>query len=197
MTNHWDRPGWVPGHRAYYWMLTFPGEQELIAEALHCQGHLDSLGLDPVPPDGLHLTMAKIGNVNDFTPGVIDKLAVRAAAETGAGFSMGVYPLTGSRGAVRFSVAPWAPLVGLYEALTRVNRSAGLSGGRATTAFRPHLGIAYNNRDRSAAPVIEQVSLLRGRPALALRIGTVDLVELRREGTAYRWDVLHRVPLTA
>lgn len=66
MTDHWARPGWSDGSRAYYWMLTFPDDQRLAALAGQCQEELAPLGLDPVPTDGLHITLARVG-----TPGVV------------------------------------------------------------------------------------------------------------------------------
>ncbi len=33
MTNHWERPGWGPGHRAYYWMLAFPAAPDLVVRS--------------------------------------------------------------------------------------------------------------------------------------------------------------------
>lgn len=40
MTDHWARPGWSDGSRAYYWMLTFPNDQRLATLAGHCQEEL-------------------------------------------------------------------------------------------------------------------------------------------------------------
>ena len=43
--------------------------------------------------------------------------------------------------------------------------SVGLAPKKPTSAFRPHLSLAYNNRRRPAAPVVEAVSSLRALPA--------------------------------
>ncbi|MFI6803777.1 2'-5' RNA ligase family protein [Streptomyces luteogriseus] len=195
MTSHWDRPGWAPGQSTYYWMLTFPDESELTAEASYCQRQLACPALDLVPSDGLHVTGVKIGSTDMVRAHQIDDLARRARSEIGSSFTMSVHPLAGSRGAVRFSITPWTPLIRLHAALSAIGHAVGVPGGTPTAAYRPHLGIAYNNRDRSAEPLIEQVSLLRGRPAITVRVGHVDLVELRRDGRVYRWDLLHRLPL--
>ncbi|MCY0932157.1 hypothetical protein OTB20_39545 [Streptomyces sp. H27-H1] len=83
----------------------------------------------------------------------------------------------------------------LHGALSEAGRVAGVPGGKPTAHFRPHLGVAYNNRDRAAAECIEAVAELRGRPAVEVVVDQVSLVELRREERAYVWDVLHEVPL--
>ncbi|MEY9840550.1 2'-5' RNA ligase family protein [Streptacidiphilus sp. EB103A] len=197
MADHWDRPGWVPGHRAYYWMLTFPQSPDLLAEAAHGQRAIDPFALDPVPGDGLHVTMNKIGSAGAVAPATVDRLARQADGASGGAFSIDAHPMAGSRGSIRFSLAPWEPLVRLHAALAVAGERAGVPGGKPVRGFRPHLGIAYSNRPQPAAPLIRAVGVLRGRAAVSLPIGHVDLVELRREERVYRWDVLHRVPLPA
>ncbi|MFZ3491899.1 2'-5' RNA ligase family protein [Streptomyces sp. 5.8] len=197
MTDHWARPGWSAGRRAYYWMLTFPDACDLIGQARHCQEQLAHLGMDPIPPDGLHVTMNRIGGSDTVTEHQVRRLAELAERLSQASFRVFAHPLTGSRGAVRYSLTPWAPLVALHAALGDIGRQAGVPGGGATTAFRPHLGIQYSNRKCPAEPVIESVSRLRALAPVALDITSVKLVELRRTTSppAYRWRVVHSVPL--
>lgn len=197
LINHWERPGWPPGHTAYYWMLTFREQQELIDAASYCQRRLAGLALDLTPPDGLHVTMAKVGDTAEVRPSEVRELVRRCRTAVPEAFSVSAHPLAGSRGAVRFSLTPWTPLVRLHEALTTTGQTVGVPGGKPTAVFRPHLGIAYNNHDRAAAPVIERVAALRARPAVTVRVEHIDLVKLRCEGAQYRWDVLHRVPLAS
>ncbi|MFE1050461.1 2'-5' RNA ligase family protein [Streptomyces olivaceus] len=188
MTDHWARPGWSDGSRAYYWMLTFPEDQPLAALARHCQEELAPLGLDPVPTDGLHITLARVGRPDAVVPDQLDSLARDAEALLPSAFSVRAMPLAGSRGAVRLSLGPWEPLLTLHHALAKVGSSVGLAPKKPTSAFRPHLSLAYNNRQRPAAPVVEAVSGLRALPAVDLSVSAVQLVELRREGRTYRWD---------
>ena len=195
MTNHWDRPGWPPGHRAYYWMLAFPEAPELISQARSCQQALADLDMDEVPHDGLHITMNKIGSCADVEPSTVDALAQLADGTLGGGFEILAEPMAGSTGAIRFSVTPWRPLVELHAALHRAGQRAGVPGGKPSSHFRPHLGILYNNRARTASPVIDAVALLRNRPSIALAVERVDLVELRRDRRTYRWRVLHSLGL--
>lgn len=195
MTDHWARPGWSDGSRAYYWMLTFPDDQRLATLAGHCQEELAPLGLDPVPTDGLHITLARVGRPGAVALGQLDGLARDAEALLPPAFSIRAMPLAGSRGAVRLSLGPWEPLLRLHHALAEAGSSAGLAPKKPTSAFRPHLSLAYNNRRRLAAPVVEAVSGLRALPAVELSVAAVQLVELRREGRTYRWDVRKSVPL--
>ncbi|MET8976249.1 2'-5' RNA ligase family protein [Streptomyces sp. NPDC004539] len=157
-------------------MLAFPDDRLLAALAERCQEELALLGLDPVPLDGLHITLAR------------EALLLAA-------FSVRAMPLTGSRGAVRLSLGPWEPLLRLHHALVETERAAGLAFEKPTSAFRSHLSLAYNNRRRPAAPVIPSVSRLRALPAVELAVPAVQLVELRREGRAYRREVRKNLPL--
>ncbi|MFD4634845.1 2'-5' RNA ligase family protein [Streptomyces sp. NPDC058284] len=196
MTDHWARPGWGAKNRTLYWMLTFPTATSLIEEALFCQEHLASHQLDPVPEDGLHLTMNRIGSPHDITPRGVDELARQAARLAGAPFAIQAHPMAGSPGAVRFSVTPWSPLVELHAALGEAVHTAAIpSQGRPTSLFRPHLGILYCPKEQPAAPLIRSVAALRKRHPISLRVESVELVELRRAARTYRWDVLHSVPL--
>ncbi|MFD5538095.1 2'-5' RNA ligase family protein [Streptomyces sp. NPDC127079] len=195
MTDHWARPGWADGSRAFYWMLTFPDDQRLTALAGRCQEELAPLGLDPVPTDGLHITLARVGRPGAVAPDQLHSLAQDAEALLPPAFSIRAMPLAGSRGAVRLSLGPWEPLLQLHHALAEAGSSAGLAPKKPTSAFRPHLSLAYNNRRRPAAPVVEAVSTLRALPAVELSVPAVQLVELRREGRTYRWNVRKSVPL--
>ncbi|MFE9613729.1 2'-5' RNA ligase family protein [Streptomyces sp. NPDC006012] len=195
MTDHWARPGWSDGSRAYYWMLAFLNDQPLATLARQCQEELAPLGLDPVPTEGLHITLARVGSPDVVTPDQLDGLARDAEALLPSAFSVRAIPLAGSRGAVRLSLGPWDPLLQLHHVLAEAGSNVGLAPKMPTSAFRPHLSLAYNNRRRPAAPVVEAVSELRALPAVELSVPAVQLVELRREGRTYRWDVRKDVPL--
>ncbi len=198
VTNHWTRPGWTDGRRAYYWMLTFPDSPELLSRARHCQDELAHLRMDRVPEDGLHVTLTRIGDTDQVSATQVRRLTDLVGELPLHAFRIAAHPMAGSRGAVRFTLTPWSQLVRLHAALSAAGQQAGVPGGKPTSAFRPHLGIQYNNQDRPAMPVIDSVARLRGLPPVRLDITSVDLVELRRTGgshPAYRWDVVRSVPL--
>jgi 2'-5' RNA ligase len=198
MTDHWARPGWSSGRRAYYWMLTFSDAPDLNRRARHCQRALAHLGMDPVPGNGLHVTMTRIGHTEHVRPRQIEQLVTLAERLHLAPFQVLAHPLAGSTGAVRFTLSPWTPLIRLHAELSTIGRQSSVPGGAPTTAFRPHLGIQYSNRDRPAGPVIESVARLRPLQPVPIEVTAVDLVELRRTDRpqrAYCWDVLHRITL--
>jgi 2'-5' RNA ligase len=198
MKNHWVRPGWTEARRVYYWMLTFPNERGLIQLAEECQGRLAPLGMDPVSADGLHVTMVRVGDTHEVSTAQLHELVRRVEESSPKSFPLLAHPLAGSRGALRFTLSPWAPLVKLHDLLSAAGKRSGVPGGKPTNAFRPHLGILYNNQDRPARAVVESVEPLRSLPALALEVTSVELVELRRTEApvpAYRWNVVGGVSL--
>lgn len=198
MTDHWARPGWHEGVRVYYWMLTFPDAEGLISRARQCQEALAHLDMDCVPEEGLHVTLTRIGSPDLVSDDQVRRLADLAEQTVPAAFDIAAHPMAGSRGAVRFTLAPWSPLIRLHAALSEAGRRVHVSGGKPTAAFRPHLGVQYSNRECPAAPVIESVAHLRRLEPVPLTIRSVELVELWRTSApepAYRWRVVRRVPL--
>lgn len=111
-------------------------------------------------------------------------------------FTVQAIPLAGSRGAVRLTLSPWEPLVHLSAAPVAAGTAAGLPVKKQTALFRPHLSLAYNNRMRDAAAVVETVASLRSLAPVDLSVADVQFVELHRCGTEYRWEVLASLPLT-
>ncbi|MHA6757876.1 2'-5' RNA ligase family protein [Streptacidiphilus sp. PAMC 29251] len=194
--NHWDRTGWTRETRVVYWLLTFNGNSELADSARTLQHALARTSLDLIRPADLHLTLTRAGRRSDITEQQIDALAEKAEGRLGPPFTLTAHPLTGSAGAVRYSVVPWTPLIALHTALTRFQEELGLPGGKPTERFRPHLGLAYSKTVQAAQPLIDAVSSLRSHPPVTLDITHVDLVELRREPGRYTWDRFHCLPLT-
>ncbi|MBB5958895.1 hypothetical protein FHS29_005504 [Saccharothrix tamanrassetensis] len=111
MQNHWVRPEWPSGRRAYYWMLPFDGT-ELVQLAKQCQARLEHQRFDLVPLDALHLTVGRVGFVNQVAAEVAATAAnaARKRCLRLSPFKVEIGPLARSRGALRFSVSPWSAL---------------------------------------------------------------------------------------
>ncbi|WP_051498963.1 2'-5' RNA ligase family protein [Nocardia sp. BMG51109] len=190
MEDHWTLKPWPTGYAAYYWYLTFD-DPSLIALAEHCQRRLDHLRLDPVPRDGFHATVLKVAAADAVGADDLEVLVAAAQARLAdfESFSLQVGPLTGSPSAVRFSLAPWDRLSVLHARLRQsvIDVRPSLRP-RSTSEFRPHLGIAYNNRRRPAGPVVADVARLRDVDPVTEFVRSVALVRLERVDHQYRWD---------
>jgi 2'-5' RNA ligase len=186
MTNHWDRPGWGTDQRSYHWFLTFDNP-DLRDLAARCQRALSRLDLDLVPLSSLHMTLLRVGFTGEIPRPRLDDItkAATAACADLAPFAVSLGPLAGSRGAVRFTVTPWTGLWELHDRLSAAT-AAHIDGIRPDK-FRPHVSIAYSNRDLPSPLATRVVDDLRHLPPVSVRVDAAHLVELRREGRTYRW----------
>ncbi|MGF0173215.1 2'-5' RNA ligase family protein [Streptomyces sp. Marseille-Q5077] len=195
MVNHRERPGWTDTTRAYYWMLTFPDAQALISQARYCQRELRHLGFDEIDEDGFHLTLGRIGLIHQISPHQLERLVANALERTTLAFTLQAIPLAASRGAIRYSIAPWDPVLRLHTALAAADTDSGLPLDKPTTGMRPHVGIAYCNRSVPAHEVRAAMLPLRDLDPVDLDVHHVELVELWREHRAYRWQAVHSLAL--
>jgi 2'-5' RNA ligase len=195
LVDHWDRPGWGPHTRSYHWFITFDSAADLEALTEKCQKQLRGLPhLDLVPPDLIHLTVKRVAFTDEID--VDEALAVAGAAAPRLAqispIALKIGPLTGSTGAVRFSVAPNQPVVEVRAAVRAA--AAEVLGSaevpRLLPHFVPHVSIAYSNAVAAAEPIIERVQRLRSLAPAYVAVRRVELVELRREQSRYLWTRL-------
>jgi 2'-5' RNA ligase len=193
--SHWDRSPWTADARRLYWYLTFEGNADLTRLATDCQLGISDLRYDAVPDDGLHLTMLRIGPTEDLAGPRLERLLSQAEASCAAiePFDIEIGPLAGSAGAARLSVSPWSDLDRLHRALFEATKVELPSAERPP--FRPHVGVAYSNRGRPTREVLPLIAEQRAREQVRVQVSDVQLVELRRDGQAYRWDPVASVRL--
>ncbi|APE34011.1 hypothetical protein BOX37_08540 [Nocardia mangyaensis] len=201
LRDHWSVKQWSPGRTGYYWYLTFD-DPDLVGFAAERRRGLGLTGLDAVPPDGLHITIRGVGDTTAVPDEHVDALvsSARERLSDVKPFDLTIGPLAGSRSAIRFSVAPWDPLLDVHRVLSACSGEvspdpAARDVPGSPSRFRPHLGIAYNNTDRAAAAVIAAVAAQRTPERISVRVDTVELVVLRREGRCYRWDTRAAIAL--
>lgn len=192
--SHWDRSPWTAGERRLYWYLTFE-DTDLIRLATACQRGISELKLDDIPDDGLHLTMLRIGSAQEVRGRQLAQVLARAEAACAdiEPFGIEVGPLSGSAGAARLSVTPWHDLDRLHRALYDATSAALQLTERPP--FRPHVGIAYGNRRRPARDVVPLIAEQRERAQVQVPVNAVRMVELWREGQAYRWESVASIQL--
>jgi len=199
--SHWERPGWTEGRRSYHWLLTFEhasGLQGLAARAQEPFGGLPEFDL--VPLDALHLTIQRVAFTDELPLSRLPAVTaiVRQRCQDVAPFRLHVGWLAGSSGAIRFTALPVAhvlavrAMVTMQTTTTNPRRDAPFC---MPETFWPHISIAYSNTTQPAAPIVTHIEVLRHLPPAEVPVTNIALVELRREGRAYRWRVLERVEL--
>ncbi|MDQ1043337.1 2'-5' RNA ligase family protein [Streptomyces sp. V4I2] len=175
---------------AFYWLLTFSSPR-LADHAQQCQDAIRHLAFHEISTESLHLTLGRIGLTDGLPRTRIRSLADAVRRQR---LPHG-FPLSASRGAVRYSVAPWAPVLALHAQLARASSTVGLPPMSASGYLRPHLGIAYCNRSLPASEVRAAIEPLRLLPPAPLFVDRVQIVEMRRADGAYRWQTVEEVLL--
>lgn len=195
MVDHWDRPSWRPGMRAVYWLLTF-SSPHLADQARQCQEAIGHLGFDAIGMRSLHVTLGRVAPADVLSRSQLNGLAaVVRRQHLPHGFALSAIPMTASRGAVRYSVAPWTPVITLHSQLARASSAVGLPRMSSSAHLRPHLGIAYCNRSLPASEVRAAIEPLRLLPPVPLFVDRVQMVEMWRVEGAYDWQVVEEISL--
>ena len=195
--NHWNRPDWHPGRSAFYWYLTFETCEHLHSMVRRCQQVVaHNPAFDLVSVDDVHMTLDRVAFENEISEHQLDVVEREVAAiiRRFPAFRVEVGPLSGSPGALSFSVAPFDPLNQLRLTLTRATATV-VNDVVPSSAFRPHVGIAYCNSEVPAQPVIQAVDSVRDVPTVDVLINRVSLVRLTRLERAYRWSARRRLLL--
>jgi 2'-5' RNA ligase len=189
MLSHWDRP-----HRlSYHWMITLDHDPSAVMVSQRCQERLPSHGLDLISPGSLHLTVQRLGYVDEVSPARLNAVLSKFQDHCPdlSPFRLQLLPLAGSPGALRLSVAPWSPLLDLYR---RVAQASGRDDLEPLALFRPHVGIAYSNCMQAAHPFIEAARQARSISPVHITINSIQLVELYRSDHQYRWRTIVNFP---
>ncbi|WP_024804012.1 2'-5' RNA ligase family protein [Nocardia sp. BMG51109] len=198
LRNHWARP---LGTLGYYWFLTFEKSPALHSLAAECQALIDYPYFDPTPPEGLHLTLDRIGAGDEITSDQIGSIetSARKACESFSPFEIGTGRSSGLGSAVAFDVLPAEPIHDLRDTL----RSAALAGYpelslREPKPYPPHITIAYANSDEipTADSVTAVDEINRTARKAHITIDEVLLVILERRERSYAWQVFSRISLS-
>jgi 2'-5' RNA ligase len=198
----WWRPGWRVGTRFYAWHITLDDAPELYPLAEYWRERLRAFEyLDPIPDRWLHLTMQGVGRVEDVPDRTRDRVvgAVRQRlAELGPVRVTFQRPVVHSEAVVLPAIPPTA-----VDAVRRAVRT-GMSDAIGADAvperaegFQPHVSLAYVNRDRGAAAVVEAIETADEPEAVSVGIRHTSLLELHRDNQMYEWRMVAAARLAA
>jgi 2'-5' RNA ligase len=200
MRDHWWwRPGWRVGRRLYTWHLTFAGQDELYELVAAYQGSLAGLpGLDLVPREWLHLTMQGIGFTDEVSQADVDRMRTAATKRL-----RGIPPLELTFGpvmlraeAVTLAPSPPEPVAAVRAAIREAMATVWGEDGVPESAegFRPHVSIAYSNRDGEVAPIVGRIEQASRAP-ITITVSAASLIVINRDERVYQWETLASVPL--
>lgn len=199
--NHWWwRPGWRTGRTFYTWHVMFDQATDVHRLIQSCQQRLAAIsGLDPIPPQWLHLTVQGIGFTGEVDVGVVDQIAAAAAERCASlpAFDVSLGDLSIEPEVVRFEVKPVEPLARLRSELrAAIGDVLGADAvPESADGFKPHLSVAYSSAD--GVPLSEIAAALDdGEVGTAsTTVGAVSLLMLSRDQRCYQWTVHSRSSL--
>jgi 2'-5' RNA ligase len=144
--------------------------------------------IDRIAPEG-GITAAQLNSLT-----AIGRLACQAIPP----FRIHLGELSGTRGAIGFTVTPVAPISQLRDTLRAATLSACPYAAATHEEMIPHVTIAYGNTDgvpaADAIAAVEKLNSPRPRAEATVRQAAVVLLERRQR--SYTWELLSQVPLT-
>jgi len=144
--------------------------------------------IDRIAPES-GITAAQLNSVT-----VVARLACQAIPP----FRIRLGELSGTRGAIGFTVTPVAPMSRLRDTLRAATLSLRPEAAATREAMIPHITIAYGNTDgvpaADAIAAVEKLNASRPRAEGTVREAAVVLLERRQH--SYTWELLSQVPLT-
>jgi 2'-5' RNA ligase len=200
MRDHWWwRPGWRLGRSFYTFHITFDEDPAVRRLAATYHAALDLPTLDPVPLDGLHMTLQGVGFTDEVTDDEIAAITVDATRRCTAPrpFAVTIGPADGDPQGVPLAVRPWEPIRQLRSVL-RDAISAVWGPDRVpedAEDFRPHVTVFYSNADADPSPLRQALAALRSTPPVQASISSVSLIRLNRDQKTYKWTTAASIPL--
>lgn len=192
----WWRTGWKVGTRFYTWHLTFEHAPELHRLVAAYQDAFRGLpGLDPVPPQGLHLTMQGVGHVEDVAwetvEGIVEGVRERLAELPSVRVEF-QRPVIGGEAVV----LPALPTDAVEQIRTTIRAAMAerIVVPEAAQGFRPHVTVVYSSSEQPAADVAAALSTV-AVPAVECALTTASLIELHRDRRMYEWRTIAELPI--
>jgi 2'-5' RNA ligase len=201
-SHWWWRPDWPQGRPLYVCHLTLDDQPELRDLIRHYQDALAHLGnLDLIPPGSLHLTMQRIGFVDEVSPAeleaVADQIADRLRDVPGPVVTF--HQPTVREEAVFLKALPAEPVYALRLAVYQ--GIAAVLGPRARPVappgreqYLPHVSVAYVNADGPAQPVFDALSLVHRSP-VTVTFRVAPILTFHRDHQMYEWTSARPIPI--
>jgi 2'-5' RNA ligase len=150
LANHWYwRPGHRPGRNYLTWYFVFDDQALRDHVAYHQQALADLDYLDPVPPDGIHMTVQGVGFPDEVNLDAAERIGERASALASdiPPFTLTVGPVASYPGGTFLRAAPSSPVAEVRERL-REAIAAELGPGHVPAEpvrIKPHISVSYCN----------------------------------------------------
>lgn len=197
MRNHWWwRPGWGLGRRMYTWHMTGFNQQLLDLVAAYQQRLTGIEGLDPIPPQWLHMTTQGLGFIDEVPDTDVDAVIKAAQARLAdlRPVTVEMGPAVVAPEVVRLVVSPAEPLHEIRRALRHaIVEVRGSELLMETEEWTPHVSVSYSSSEKATAPIAEVLG--NDLEPVRVEIDEVQLIVLGRDDFMYTWETRAAVPL--
>jgi 2'-5' RNA ligase len=204
LVNHWsDLPGWHEGRSLWAMYFTFLDNHPLHRAVLAYQDAIrDVPGIDLIDLEWLHLTMQGIAFADEVADDEVQEISRRLGEivpPPALPTAFSVQPPILDHDAVILPVVPTRELSALRNILRSLTKD--VLDGRApyrlpdpVGGFRPHISIAYPNRDMPGGAVTGRLSTVRHED-VELGLSHLSFLLLQRSRPRWFWTQEYRVPL--
>lgn len=197
--NHWRADRHVEwqdqtSQLSWYLNITHPQLRNRIGQI---QQAGDPSFIAQVAPDDLHITLLSVARLEDVDAATVAELHHRANTLMAKSFDLKIGPINSMTEGIIAEVRPWGPITTLRRQLfDQALEILGPDKVLATAHFTPHLSLSYFTEDHDDASVVTNLlEDFEGKPLGIQPVAGVSLVELRREGSNYRFTELAAVRL--
>jgi 2'-5' RNA ligase len=186
-TGRWSDPTRRSYDDAVCWHLLFGGHPAVRAAAAVARQRLVGLtGLHMTPPEWLHVTVLRVGTVDQVTQDDMSQMLAKAQADLTQ-----TAPITVTLGrifyhpeAITLSVSPGPALAPVLAAARSAACKVRGADTDADDEWAPHLTLCYSGADQPAAPVIAKLG--KTLPAFEVTISEMSLVV--QDGAEDQWN---------
>lgn len=199
LADHWDRHDWPPERHFITWYVLFddPRLRGFVAEFQRRLADLDYL--DPVPPDGLHMTIQGVAYADQLDDMQIQAITDRARSHCQGltSFELHLGPLSGFRAGTFLRATPWAPVEELRRSLREAIVDVLGPDFVPTEArlFKPHVSVTYCHASPPADALIDRIRRIRWSEQISTHVHAVHLLDLYRQDRKYLWTPLAQIQL--
>ena len=191
-SDHFRTMPWKPDETDWHLLVQLSTQRNLRTTAERYAQVYNHSGLyPPVPSEWLHMTIARVGNVNNVSNEemgkVMDLLRPALSKTKLPEFRLGPWWLW--TGSVVLHVTPEEPIARLFDEVTGVLEAVLRERAPKLAPFIPHVTLAYARTYHEELEVHEQLSAQWIEP-VPFRITALSLVKERQTIPFYSWEVV-------
>ena len=201
-----DMPGWrdewAPDRRSLVFLFEVGDLAEVVDVATRVGEALETVGVRPIAPESLHLTIRSVGFVDELVddPNAVIEQAAHALEGTRAA-SVKIVGAGSFDDTAILQVAPWDSLRAIQQPLLAHVPALSPSWAEAERraaegGFAPHISVAYYEQPIPSSDIARALQPFRRMDGPVFVIDAISLVSVPPPVEPFfTWDIIARFPL--